>query len=294
MDNALIIDLVLAAVLAVFALLGARKGLIRSLMGPMTLCIGYCLMASLIVAITVVPAAASTVLKKAEPKRLVWFEKIQDKYAHSLEWCLQHRALPLLAAVVLLAFCGWKVFSMGVVLLPEISSNEATIALSTDDGLTKEESYGVAGQVVEAVMAVDGVEEVGVTTDTTVAGIDIGQLGLPSAITDLLSAAMLGIFRQQHYNTMLTKDFPQYYLDCEETGAPELLWVASKSGSMNDCRNDGGIVPTPYGEYVIVLMNKDFHDIIEYNEHPAMVYGARVSRMILDQVLACEGRLFLS
>ena len=108
------------------------------------------------------------------------------------------------------------------------------------------------------------------------------------------SAEMLAILRQQHYNTMLTHDFPQYYLDCEETGAPELIWVASKSGSMNACRNDGGIVHTPYGEYVIVLMNKDFHDIIEYNEHPAMVYGARVSRMILDQVLACEGRLFLS
>ena len=30
----------------------------------MSLCIGYCLMASLIVAVTVVPAAASTVLKK--------------------------------------------------------------------------------------------------------------------------------------------------------------------------------------------------------------------------------------
>ena len=29
--------------------------------------------------------------------------------------------------------------------------------------------------------------------------------------------------------------------------------------------------PHPYGEYVIVLMNKDFHDIIEYNDHPAMV-----------------------
>ena len=105
---------------------------------------------------------------------------------------------------------------------------------------------------------------------------------------------MLGIFRQQHYNTMLTHDFPQFYLDCEETGEPERIWVASKSGSMNACRNDGGIVHTPYGEYVIVLMNKDFHDIIEYNEHPAMVYGARVSRMILDQVLACEGRLSLS
>ncbi|MGN0663135.1 MAG: serine hydrolase, partial [Faecalibacterium sp.] len=68
---------------------------------------------------------------------------------------------------------------------------------------------------------------------------------------------------------------------------------ASKSGSMNACRNDGGIIHTPYGEYVIVLMNKDFHDIIEYNDHPAMVYGARVSRMILDQILACEGALYL-
>ncbi len=38
-------------------------------------------------------------------------------------------------------------------------------------------------------MAVDSVEEVGITTDTSVAGIDIGQLGLPSTITDLLSAA---------------------------------------------------------------------------------------------------------
>ena len=107
------------------------------------------------------------------------------------------------------------------------------------------------------------------------------------------SAEMLHILRQQHYNTMLTRDFPQYYLDCEETGAPELIWVASKSGSMNACRNDGGIFHTPYGEYVLVLMNKDFHDIIEYNDHPAMVYGAKVSRMILDQVLACEGKLYL-
>ena len=70
--------------------------------------------------------------------------------------------------------------------------------------------------------------------------------------------------------------------------------MASKSGSMDACRNDGGIVHTPYGEYVIVLMNKNFDDIIEYNAHPAMVYGARVSRMILDQILACEGRLWLT
>ena len=100
---------------------------VRNLMQPMSLCIGYCLMASLIVAITVVPAASSTVLKKAEPKKLAWFEKVQDKYGKSLEWCFQHRAIPLGAAIVLLAFCGWRVFSMGITLLPEITSNEGIV-----------------------------------------------------------------------------------------------------------------------------------------------------------------------
>ena len=128
------------------------SGTVRSLLQPMSMCIGYCLMASLIVAITVVPAAASTVLKKAEPKRLVWFEKIQDKYAHSLEWCLQHRALPLLAAVVLLAFCGWRVFPMGVELLPTITSNEAIVTLSTTKDLSKEDSLDSARKIMKLSM----------------------------------------------------------------------------------------------------------------------------------------------
>ena len=165
------------------------SSIVRSLMQPMSLCIGYCLMASLIVAMTVVPAASATVLKKSEPKQLKWFEKIQNGYGKSLEWCLKHRALPLVAAIALLVFCGWRVFSMGVELLPTITSNEASITLTTDDSLTKDESYKLAGEVVEAVMNVENVEEVGITTDTSVAGIDIGQLGLPSAITDLLNAA---------------------------------------------------------------------------------------------------------
>ena len=165
------------------------SSIVKSLMQPMSLCIGYCLMASLIVALTVVPAAASTVLKKAEPKQLKWFDKIQDKYAKSLEWCFRHRALPLLAAVVLLAFCGWGVFSMGVELLPTITSNEAIVTLSTTKDLSKEDSYAIAGKAVEAMLEVDHVEEVGITTDTRVAGMDIGQLGLPTTITDLLNAA---------------------------------------------------------------------------------------------------------
>ena len=197
------------------------SSIVKSLMQPMSLCIGYCLMASLIVALTVVPAAASTVLKKAEPKQLKWFDKIQDKYAKSLEWCFRHRALPLLAAVVLLAFCGWRVFSMGVELLPTITSNEAIVTLSTTKDLSKEDSYAIAGKAVEAMLEVDHVEEVGITTDTRVAGMDIGQLGLPTIITDLLSAA--NSYGTYQVNVMLDESLSSSEIETARQALEEAL-----------------------------------------------------------------------
>ena len=152
---------------------------------------------------------------------------------------------------------------------------------------------GFAHTVLHNPLHFDRYDRLGTTTPRDYAAL-FARLARGALVSPGASAEMLSIFRSQHYNAMLTAGFPPYYLDCEETGDPELIWVASKSGSMNACRNDGGIVHTPYGEYVIVLMNKNFEDIIEYNAHPAMVYGARVSRMVLDQVLACEGSLWLT
>ena len=152
---------------------------------------------------------------------------------------------------------------------------------------------GFAHTVLHTPLHFDRYDKLGTTTPRDYAAL-FARLAKGALVSPEASAEMLSIFRSQHYNAMLTAGFPPYYLDCEETGDPELIWVASKSGSMDACRNDGGIVHTPYGEYVIVLMNKNFDDIIEYNAHPAMVYGARVSRMILDQILACEGRLWLT
>ena len=195
--------------------------LIRNLMGPMSLCIGYCLMASLLVAVTVVPAAASTVLKKAEPKQLKWFDKIQNKYAKSLEWCFQHRALPLVAAVALLVFCGWRVVSMGVELLPTITSNEAIVTLTTTKDLSKEDSYAIAEKAIDAMLSVDNVEEVGITTDTRVAGMDVGQLGLPSAITDLLNAA--NSYGTYQVNVMLNESLSSTQIEAARQALEDAL-----------------------------------------------------------------------
>ena len=117
-----------------------------------------------------------------------------------------------------------------------------------------------------------------------------GELVSPAA-----SAAMRAILRQQHYNAMLTGNLPPYYTDAEESGAdPDLIYTASKSGSMDACRNDGGLVHTPYGDYVVVLMCKDFANKLEVNDHPAFLYGGRVSRLLFDQYLALEGSFSLT
>jgi beta-lactamase class A len=107
------------------------------------------------------------------------------------------------------------------------------------------------------------------------------------------SEEMISIFKMQHYNSMITKDFPQYYLSGDDSLASEeeQIYVASKSGSMKACRNDGGLIITPYGEYAIVLFNKDFYDPLYYPEHDATYYGARVSRLVLDQYMALMGHV---
>ena len=103
------------------------------------------------------------------------------------------------------------------------------------------------------------------------------------------SAKMLAICKMQHYNSMLTKFIPPFYTDPDNYDE-QIISFASKSGSMDECRNDGGIVTTPYGSYVIVLFNKNFSDRLYYPEHPATVFGARVSRLVFDQYLALGGK----
>lgn len=133
--------------------------------------------------------------------------------------------------------------------------------------------------------------KLGTSTPEDYAGMWV-RMAQGKLISPRASEQMLDICRQQHYNSMLTKNLPPYYLDADNYDE-EIIYVASKSGSMNACRNDGGIVSTPYGKYVIVLFNRNFSDSQYYPDHPATVFGSKVSRLIFDQYLALEGRLKL-
>ncbi len=134
-------------------------------------------------------------------------------------------------------------------------------------------------------------DRLGTTTPRDYASIFV-RMARGKLLSPQSDARMVEILKKQHYNSMITGNFPPVYMDPDNTD-DVLIRVASKSGSMNACRNDGGIIYTPYGSYVLVMLHKDFSDAMYYPGHPATVFGARVSRMLLDQYLALEGRFVL-
>lgn len=181
-------------------------------------------------------------------------------------------------------------------LMISISDNIATNMMIDYLGLKRINRYiqemGCYDTVLYNPIDFDKYDRLGATTTKDYASMFV-RLARSELVSEEASRQMLDIFRKQHYNSMLTRYFPPFYLDSEDIGEEELIYVASKSGCMDACRNDGGIVHTPYGDYVIVIMNKEFSDWIYHDDHPAYLYGARVSRLILDQYLALEGRLIL-
>lgn len=162
----------------VFMPLMFTEGMVRQLLMPMGLSIAYCLGASLLVAMTVVPASASTLLRKSKPKNHPIFDKIQDIYGVTLRWCLKHKFLPLCLTIGLLYYCVNALISMGIVLIPEMTADQIQATVTTKEGLTKEESYRQADKAIEAILKVDGVKAVGAMSGaSSMFGIGGGEEG---------------------------------------------------------------------------------------------------------------------
>ncbi|MBR0163849.1 MAG: efflux RND transporter permease subunit [Lachnospiraceae bacterium] len=148
--------------ICVFVPMLFTTGLVRSLLIPMALSITYCLTASLIVAMTVIPASASAIMRSVRPKKDNVFEKILDTYEKTLTWCLGKKALTLGAAVLLLVLCIVTLLRMGIIMIPEIASEEIQATIRTPEEMTREESYAAADEMMEAVLRVEGVADVGI------------------------------------------------------------------------------------------------------------------------------------
>lgn len=136
-------------------------GYTRQLMLPFAMTITYALVASLLVSLTVVPTMGSLILKRAKPKNHPWFEKIQRGYASVLRFCLRVKVVPLGVSILLLAVSVFGVAQMGIIMIPDVSSDQIAVTLQLDDNVTKEDAYAIADQVMERIQKVNKVKTVG-------------------------------------------------------------------------------------------------------------------------------------
>ena len=142
-------------------------GLVNQMLAPFALTIAYVLTASLVVAITLVPAVSSFVFKNYQPKRSNWFEKLKDAYSRSLDFFLRHKIIPLGLSAVLLVASIWGVVNMGVTLIPEMTSSTVEVSVTMPEDTKKEDAFKMGDQVMEAAMGVEGVKLVAAMDGTS-------------------------------------------------------------------------------------------------------------------------------
>ena len=164
----------------VFLPLAFTDGMVRSLLVPMGLSIGYCLLASLVTALTVIPAAGSTILRKSRARKSRSGSFILRVYEKTLIFCLKFKVLVILVAVSLLMFSVYQVFRMGIVVIPSMTSNVVQVSVRMPEEDTKEEAFSKADQIIDALLSIEGVENIGMMdsaglTAMTVGGISAGD-----------------------------------------------------------------------------------------------------------------------
>lgn len=137
-------------------------GLSRQLFTDMGLTIAYSLLASLVVALTVVPAMGSTVLRKTAEKQHRWFDAFVNGYEKVLRFSLSHRALVLLGAVALLGLSVWQTARMGTAFIPSMDGTQMSATLTlAEDAAEDADLRALSDQAAERIQALDSVRTVG-------------------------------------------------------------------------------------------------------------------------------------
>lgn len=151
----------------VFVPMVFSSGIARQLLPDMAWTIAFSLAASLIVALTVVPSMSATVLRNTKPKSHRWFDAMIRVYEKALRFCLKRKWLPIIVAVVLLVLCIYQAFRTGLVLIPSMGSNQMSVSIVTDSDNSDEENFAIADEVMERILAIEGVETVGAMTSSS-------------------------------------------------------------------------------------------------------------------------------
>ena len=169
------------------------EGVTRQLFVDMALTIAYSLIASLIVALTLVPAMSGKMLRKIKPQKDASQSKILKVYEKTLKFTLRHRLITLLLVIALLFASGFAALARGFSFMPDMSSTEVQVSVTLDGNATFDDTVEVANKISEAMVKYDEFETVGVTTgsESSLMGISAG-----GASSEAGSITAYGVLKQ--------------------------------------------------------------------------------------------------
>lgn len=149
---------------SVYAPIIFTEGITRQLFVDLALTIAYTLVASLVVALTFVPAMSSVTLRRTKEIRHPWFDAMKEWYGRALAWCLRFKPVVLIVAVVLLAASAALSVSKGLNFMDmDMETNQISVSVSAKEGekLTFQELTEASDQVIERISDIKGIDTVG-------------------------------------------------------------------------------------------------------------------------------------
>ncbi|MCQ2491681.1 MAG: efflux RND transporter permease subunit [Lachnospiraceae bacterium] len=136
-------------------------GLTREIFTDMALTIGFSLVASLVVAITVVPMMGAGLLGNVTQKQNRIIDKVKDFYLGIMGKILSKKIITVLLALVLFAGSIAGIAAKGVSLFPTMESPQMNMTLTMPEGSTQEEMVDMANTVVAKALEVKDIETIG-------------------------------------------------------------------------------------------------------------------------------------
>lgn len=151
--------------ICVFAPIVFTEGITRQLFVDMGLTIAYSLLASLFIALTVVPAMSSKILTKTgQKKESKFFTALIGGYGKALEGALKVKPLVILGTLVLLVGSIFAALSNGTAFMSDMDSTQLTVSVKLDDDAVLADTSKVTDQVVERILEIEDITDVGAMT----------------------------------------------------------------------------------------------------------------------------------
>ena len=164
--------------ICVFLPIVFTEGITRQLFVDMGLTIAYSLLASLLIALTVVPAMSSKILiKSKEQKEGRFFQAFVNLYSRLLSLSLKLKGVVLFLVVALLIGSAAAALSRGTAFMPDMDSTQMTVSVNMEEGTPLSETAAVTDQVVERILEIDEIQDVGAMTAGSSMGMLIGGGG---------------------------------------------------------------------------------------------------------------------